>query len=382
MTVTVNDILHTAKMDTAFILAGSRGINRKVCRIATIEKPYTDHPDYCNRVALPGDIYVSKCYAYQGNSNKLYEELLFMQRTGASGLMTYNEAMPLLEKNIIEAADKFGIPVILLDDNYGLTELIYNVTDLIIKDKLSTLHSASIIRILKDNPCEEDVLNTLKDIHPSMDEYLQIIFFRLNDSASINSFRINADDPILPVYGGYIYILSGSSKYELAEKQTRIIKLLRRFAPENNSGFGDIHLRKSELRQAILEALYAASYGSLIKKNMIKYDSLGMYAFLTIPENRPLLKHYRSVFESAINKCDKDNKLDLHNLTKLWILSGGDFTYVSKNMYISETTVRYRLNKLHDSLNLHNANDFYTGVKLAVYSEHILNDDLLKSIFS
>lgn len=107
-----------------------------------------------------------------------------------------------------------------------------------------------------------------------------------------------------------------------------------------------------------------------------------MYAFLTIPENRPLLKHYRSVFESAINKCDKDNKLDLHNLTKLWILSGGDFTYVSKNMYISETTVRYRLNKLHDSLNLHNANDFYTGVKLAVYSEHILNDDLLKSIFS
>lgn len=271
MTVTVNDILHTAKMDTAFILAGSRGINRKVCRIATIEKPYTDHPDYCNRVALPGDIYVSKCYAYQGNSNKLYEELLFMQRTGASGLMTYNEAMPLLEKNIIEAADKFGIPVILLDDNYGLTELIYNVTDLIIKDKLSTLHSASIIRILKDNPCEEDVLNTLKDIHPSMDEYLQIIFFRLNDSASINSFRINADDPILPVYGGYIYILSGSSKYELAEKQTRIIKLLRRFAPENNSGFGDIHLRKSELRQAILEALYAASYGSLIKK---KHDKI------------------------------------------------------------------------------------------------------------
>lgn len=202
------------------------------------------------------------------------------------------------------------------------------------------------------------------------------------ESVSVNAFRINSDDMLLPVYGGYIYILSGDTESDVTSKQKQIAQLFRRFSPEINSGCGSVHFHRGEVRQAVLEAVYAASYSSLTKKSLPKYDDLGMYAFMVVPENRRLLQRLQKVFTSAVARCDKDNKLDLYDLTRHWILSGGDFAYVAKNMYIAKATVRYRLNKLHDCLGVSNANDFYAEVKLAVYAEHILNDELLKHVFS
>ena len=111
MTVTINDILQTEKMNSAVIIAGEKSIKKQMSRIAAIEKPYVEHPDYCNRVAHPGDIYVSKCYAYQGNQEKLHDELLFMHRTRASGLFIHREALLLFSRKIICTAEKFAIPI-------------------------------------------------------------------------------------------------------------------------------------------------------------------------------------------------------------------------------------------------------------------------------
>ena len=76
MAVTVNDILHINKLADAVVAAGSRGLNKTVRRIATIEKPFLDHPDYCYEVVRPGDLYVSKLYVFQGHKEKLYEEII------------------------------------------------------------------------------------------------------------------------------------------------------------------------------------------------------------------------------------------------------------------------------------------------------------------
>ena len=386
MTVTVNDILHMEGMGKAVVLAGGQGIGKAVRRIATIEKPYGDHREYCERVARPGDFYVSKCYAYQGDSEKLYEELMFMHRTRASGLVTYREALPLLCGKILSAAESCALPIIILDDDYGLTEFSYNVIDLILKDKLAAVHSASILRLLREAPGEAETAGILHEIYPDAASHITAAFFRCRDMVSVNVFRLRKDDLIMPLHDGYVYLLSADSAKELLALQRRLSGLFHRFAANVTAGFSDIQAKSIMLRQAILESIYAASHAQLLQKTVSNYQELGLYAFLAVPENRTLLEKYHARFHAAIHSCDRENKLDYPQLTRAWVVSGGDFSFVARQMFISENTVRYRLNKLHDAWDscspaALSSNDFYAAIKAAVCAESLLRDPLLAYIF-
>lgn len=59
MSITVKDILSQEKLSSAKVLAGKKGLDKEVYRVATIEKPYLDHVEYSDEVALAGDIYIS-----------------------------------------------------------------------------------------------------------------------------------------------------------------------------------------------------------------------------------------------------------------------------------------------------------------------------------
>ena len=173
MAVTVNDILHIDKMTDAVVAAGAQGLNKTVRRIATIEKPFVDHPDYCYEVVRPGDLYVSKLYVFRGQKEKLYEEIEFMRRTMGSGLITHKEVLPFLDEEVLSRANQYHIPIIAIDDDYGFTALNYSIIDLILKDEIAQVHVANLQRILSSNLSEEIIRKHILDIIPDLAENMQ-----------------------------------------------------------------------------------------------------------------------------------------------------------------------------------------------------------------
>ena len=91
MPVRLRDILNLDIVRDAEFLAGSGGIDRIVNRIATIEKPFSEHLTYSWNVAQEGDLYISKLFVFKNAAEKLREEIQFMIATKSSGLIVNRE---------------------------------------------------------------------------------------------------------------------------------------------------------------------------------------------------------------------------------------------------------------------------------------------------
>ena len=70
----------------------------------------------------------------------------------------------------------------------------------------------------------------------------------------------------------------------------------------------------------------------------------------------------------------------MRNLMELYVKKDGDYTSISNELFIHESTVRYRLNKIYEILGLHSSTQFYAEAKLAVYANWILQDSLLRRL--
>ncbi|MFR1725953.1 PucR family transcriptional regulator ligand-binding domain-containing protein [Emergencia timonensis] len=380
MAVTVNDILHINKLADAVVAAGSRGLNKTVRRIATIEKPFLDHPDYCYEVVRPGDLYVSKLYVFQGHKEKLYEEIEFMRRTKGSGLITHKEVLPFLDEEVLRRADLYHIPIIAIDDDYGFTALNYSIIDLILKDEIAQVHVANLQRILSSNLSEEIIRKHILDIIPDLAENMQAVYLSTEEVISRNIFKIDQSDLLLPLFSGLLYVASSDDKAAIDRKKKGFIANVKHSFVSYHVGISRCHTNLECVKTAILESIYAEAFGRFSEKPICGYDDLGTFALLLEMKNDPLLELFWRRFYEPILQYDGENKLDLVRVLELFIVSGGDYAAVCQKLFIHETTVRYRMNKIHDLLKYKNANEFYADARTAVYSNWILHDAILQKL--
>ena len=277
MAVTVNDILHIDKMTDAVVAAGAQGLNKTVRRIATIEKPFVDHPDYCYEVVRPGDLYVSKLYVFRGQKEKLYEEIEFMRRTMGSGLITHKEVLPFLDEEVLSRANQYHIPIIAIDDDYGFTALNYSIIDLILKDEIAQVHVANLQRILSSNLSEEIIRKHILDIIPDLAENMQAVYLSTEEVISRNIFKIDQSDLLLPLFNGLLYVASSDDKAAIDRKKKGFIAKVKHSFVSYHVGISRCHTNLECVKTAILESIYAEAFGRFSEKSICGYDDLGTF---------------------------------------------------------------------------------------------------------
>lgn len=379
MSITMREILQVKELRDAVILAGQGGIDKKVCRIATIEKPFVDHPDYCYSVVKPYDIYFSKLYAFHNAKEKIHAELEFMHETGCSGLITHQEEIAVLDEVFLKKADLYNIPIVAINDAVGLTELTYHITDLIIKDSVAQIQKANLESLLGRGASEEEYHQHIMEMTGNVHLYVQSIFVRTEEKVPINAFRIGSEDFILPVFDGILYFMNCESEPQLIEKRNLFLHKIKSSALTYHMGIGKIH-ENTSLKRTIMESMYAFSFADFMEKENCEYALLREYSLILELSGHDCLKEWRDMFYVPLQEYDLKAKLDLVRLMELYVKKEGDYTGIGNELFIHETTVRYRLNKIYEILNLNSSVQFYAEAKIAVYAEWILKNPLLNKI--
>lgn len=380
MAVTLIDILHIEKMRDAVIVAGEAHLNKKVSRIATIEKPFVDHPEYCYQVVKPDDIYLSKLFVFHEQKDKLYAELSFMKETNGSGLITHKEELAFLDEEIINRAEELRIPIIAIDNDFGFTELTYNILDLIIKDEVIQVQRANLERLLSHNVAEEELKHHVEGLTVGLGSYSAAIYIQSAERIPFNAFRMEPCDLLLPLYGGLMYLFSADTEESTLEKKRNFLHKIKTMTVHYHGGESRIYKGSGHFKQEILEAIYASSYSSFWGIHHCDYTKLKEYALLTELRHNPALKVYREEIYAPLMEFDQRHKLDLIRLMELFVRYRGSYEEISKHLFIHETTVRYRMNKLLEILGYNAAHEFYADAKLAVYADYILRSSLLNKL--
>ena len=379
MSITMRELLQVEELQSAVVLAGAGGLDKAVCRIATIEKPFVDHPDYCYRVAQPHDVYFSMLYAFHDAKEKLHAELEFMRETKSSGLITYQKDVSALDSEFLKKANAYHIPIVAINNDVGLTELTYHIIDLIIQDGITQIRTANLENLLCRDAAESDYHRQITELAGVLEPFSQSIFVRTKENIPLNSFRIASEDFLLPLFDGMLYFINGKNEQHLNEKRSAFVHKLRSSSTSYRLGIGSIH-ESDALKRTLQESLHAFSFADFLKKNSCHYADLREYRLLLQLNGSDCLREWRDVFYVPVQESDLNAKLDLLHLMELYVKKDGDYTSISNELFIHESTVRYRLNKIYEILGLHSSTQFYAEAKLAVYADWILQDSLLRRL--
>lgn len=379
MSITMRELLQVEELQDAVVLAGADGLDKAVCRIATIEKPFVDHPDYCYRVAKPHDVYFSMLYAFHDAKEKLHAELEFMRETACSGLITHQEDVGVLDTDFLQKANAYHIPIVAISNEVGLTELTYHIIDLIIQDGITQIRTANLENLLCKDAAESEYRQQITELVGAPEPFLQSIFVRTEENIPLNSFRIAAEDFLLPLFDGMLYFINGKSEQQLNEKRSAFLHRLRASSASYRLGIGSIH-ESDALKRTLQESLHAFSFADFLEKDTCGYAELREYQLLLQLNGSDCLREWRDAFYTPLLESDLNAKLDLVRLMELYVKKDGDYTGISNELFIHETTVRYRLNKIYEILGLHSSTQFYAEAKLAVYANWILQDPLLRRL--
>lgn len=379
MSITMRELLQVEELQSAAVLAGADGLDKAVCRIATIEKPFVDHPDYCYRVAQPHDVYFSMLYAFHDAKEKLHAELEFMRETKSSGLITYQKDVSALDSEFLKKANAYHIPIVAINNDVGLTELTYHIIDLIIQDGITQIRTANLENLLCRDAAESDYHRQITELTGVLEPFSQSVFVRTKENIPLNSFRIASEDFLLPLFDGMLYFINGKNEQHLNEKRSAFVHKLRSSSTSYRLGIGSIH-ESDALKRTLQESLHAFSFADFIKKNSCHYADLREYRLLLQLNGSDCLREWRDVFYVPLQESDLNAKLDLLHLMELYVKKDGDYASISNELFIHESTVRYRLNKIYEILGLHSSTQFYAEAKLAVYADWILQDSLLRRL--
>ena len=382
MSITINDILKIDKMSDAIIVAGEGAIDKKVKRVATIEKPWVDHLKYSNEVAMKGDLYLSKLYVFKDNSEKLHREIKFIHSTGGSGLITHQDSLNLIDDITIDLMNEYDIPLIAINDSYGLAELTYNIMDLIIHDKLIGANETILYRMITGHMKKENVKTSLLQVQPKLNEYILAFFISSENKINFKISPVASDDIISPICNGMIYITSFREMNDKDIKQ-RTEKIMKRIkSTQTDFSIGTSLVKKNLIhgKEAILEAIYAGTYANLSGKNYCSYEDLGLFDLLLHVRDQKILKAYKKRIFKPIEDHEGENYLEMMHVLTLFVKYNGDYKLLADKLYIHETTVRYRVNKAKNILGYENTNDFFADMKIAVYCDWILENAVLKTL--
>ena len=143
--------------DESKVLAGSRGLNKKIKRISVFDCP-------CNKnlvdrdIIAEGDVFITCLDQFKYETENIYEYLDTLIKTECSGLFVVTDDMLyVLSDDILQSCDQNNFPIVLIPEDIPYAAIIDTVNKYISIDNLNAINT---LKIEKNNvwkcPCQRE----------------------------------------------------------------------------------------------------------------------------------------------------------------------------------------------------------------------------------
>lgn len=327
MELAISDILNLDSLRTAKIIAGKSGINRFIGRVATIEKPFSDHLEYSRNAAKEGDLYLSKLFVFQNDRQKLRDEIRFMVDSGSAGLVIHKENEKLIDAEMRRLADDNMLPIIAIDNHCGLAELTYTITSMIVENKLSSINEGYLLHILRGNIDKGEIARTLRRINHNFKSSITAVYAITPQSVDIVPLKLSGNDWVQRFQKGVLSFLTTAEgeTEKMNEKIKAFLSLVRAAAPNCRVGISEAHCDLGDAREAILESIYANAFCEMYALKTAYFSSLGIYKLLVRLKDEKCLRGFRDEIFNPIIAYEKENNTELFQILKLYLEYGGNY---------------------------------------------------------
>ncbi|MFR8043255.1 MAG: PucR family transcriptional regulator [Clostridium butyricum] len=189
-----------------------------------------------------------------------------------------------------------------------------------------------------------------------------------NDILTRNSNILNNDSHC------EIYHASSTSTIIL---ETFLNETLNKYHNLNmNIGLGKCYSSMHKIQQSFNEASKCISLCTKLKQKskILSYNDIGILQVFCEIERKDLLKTFRNEMLQPLITHDKNNKSNLIETLKVYLNNDCNIVNTSKIMNIHRNTIKYRINRIENILNISLSDSF---VKLNLYNAILIHSFIL-----
>ncbi|WDV48030.1 PucR family transcriptional regulator ligand-binding domain-containing protein [Clostridiaceae bacterium M8S5] len=384
MGVLIRDLLSFKEFESARVIAGHKGLLNEVLRINFLELTLREFREkICvdvDKFISIGDLYLTSSNFFDKVGVDFYEEFLSLIRQRSCGICIVGYKEGTIDDSIIKLVNDNGYPIIALDYTTAYSNLIDIVMNAIVRDKSDKRIDNLLYKIMHTECSCTQILEYINEMNPNLKNNYVALYIEVPNNNITNMIRNriftnNREIFVHRLNKGTLVVISTDDDFSTIDEEIKKIKelLIKQF---NNIiiGVSDYYRSLERFKESINEAIFSFKFARRNKALIVNHNDLGIETWLNkIKDDKDLLSYVNEVLEPII-KYEKENNIDLYKIIKAFVKYEGNYKRISKELYLHENTVRYRMDKIKDILKVgNNKVTLYTKLNIVVILKSILN---------
>lgn len=380
MAISVKNALNLTVFKDAKILAGLNGLERNIKRVSVSECPekivaYSDIGDNGENID-EGDFFLTTFFTIKDDPEDMFETIKLYNENGSSGICILDEYIKEVPKKIIDYANTSGYPIIYISGLIPYADIIKEIMEAVIKNKEEDILEMKIDNILYIAKTSEDRKKILTSINNYLGKYFLTIYYKgkLKDNTFKNELRKEKGWSKIKYQDGFLFLLSFGKelKKDVSTYVNRFIKELIESSSTCYLGVSDVFSELGKINKCIKESLTAYKCTQITKEQILYYPQLGVYKLLMNIDERELEEFYQTTIV-PLKEYDERSNMELLKTAIIYVDNDGDLKQTAKEMYQHQNTIRYRITKIKELLNMQDMNiKFHEQLSLAIKVYKIL----------
>ena len=377
MNISLLQVLNAPLFKNIKILSGKTGLDRIVKRASVFDAPFKE--DVLEKdILAPGDFFITSLLQFQQGSEELMRILELLVKGNCSGLcVMMEERAELFSEEMLVFCEEKRFPVICMREDISYAEVLCVINQCILEEQTNVLNQLKLDKILASRTLPQERMKILFSINPGIREYVQAVYIRDDQRKSSRKKAAgevcSAFDIFIPADNYDICILSADSMRELEQHRIVVCEQLLRSCHKSRLGIGRPYARY-RVERTILEAGDALDMAQASERRLQVYDPLSpQQLLLPIRGSREMQEFYDEFCREIAAKTTEEGMKDILLTTRAYVQCNGDFRETARKLKQHENTIRYRINRLRNYLDVEEQPLlFHEIISLAVRIESML----------
>lgn len=382
MSITVFEAMKLDTFKNFKLVAGYRGLENRINIAGILDYEFDTEKEeqFYKGQFLKDQFVISSLLFAKNNSDRILIALKYLVEDGVSGLAIKNIYYDNLPQEVMDFANDNAFPIFIFDNSVFFEDIITEIMDRVRFALNYELIESKIGFIIKKNISKA----TIKELSLEINNYFKGCFFviylkekkYLGDDRLISvldRFKFNRniknDTSILKYKGGILIISTYERLEESNLKDTfyNFINLTGLNRSDYFIGVSNRHLTLEEMDKGINESIYAAEVSGIAMETLHFYKDIGIYKILLPYTQDPWLLDFYDEIILPIKKYDERYHTEMFHTAVKYIENDGVIKLTANALFIHENTVRYRINKIKEILDMRDQEgSFYEQLSAAI----------------
>ncbi|MGF6376992.1 hypothetical protein M2140_002071 [Clostridiales Family XIII bacterium PM5-7] len=383
MYVQLEEILKNEMFSHVEIVAGEKGLDRKVKRISVFDCPCDENLIERN-ILIEGDAFITSLEQFKYEVENINEYIDTLIKTESAGLFIITDDMKhVLTEEILQKCNDANYPLIIILDDIPYAAIIDTVNKYIAIDNLNSLIMLKLDKIMYGNISNSEKMEVLYSINPNIERFIHVIAVdgEFNSDIAQMEFYTHYLKQKADIYarGNHrlYFVLSHDDKKSLKHHSDATSIRLSEFLDNPVIGYSRICNRK-DIGNALEEAKRALDTAKTMAMTSQTYNPMSvLQLLLLVRDTQEAHDYYKAYVEIVKANVSEESLSEILLTIETYVALSGNYTEVAKALNQHENTIRYRVNKVKNALGMEKDNvKFHEAIAVAAKLRTLINEEL------